>query len=45
MRVCECGHPESDHEMVDCAYGWTGEPDEAPCECVGGFVLDYEIVE
>lgn len=36
--VCnECGHPKSDHEEGDCAYGWSGEPDEEPCECVGGF--------
>ncbi len=32
-RICVCGHPASDHE-TECAFGWTGEPDEAePCAC------------
>lgn len=44
--MCECGHPESDHEWTDCAYGWTNEPDEdEACDCVGGFRLDYELLE
>jgi hypothetical protein len=31
---CECGHPKSDHDGGDCAYGWSGEPDEAEaCSC------------
>jgi hypothetical protein len=36
--LCRCGHPGSDHEGGDCAYGWTDEPDELDedaCACVG----------
>jgi hypothetical protein len=32
VRVCRCGHTESDHD-TDCMWGWDDEPYTEPCDC------------
>ena len=46
-EYCECRHPKYDHGTAgqECAYGWTGEPDEdEPCACLGYVYAGDDVV-
>ena len=44
-EYCECDHPKSDHDTAgqECAYGWTDEPDEEPCDCLGYVFAGHDV--
>lgn len=41
-----CSHPKSDHDTVgeECAYGWTGEPDEDECDCEQFILGGHDVI-